>query len=106
MPTILYLLRGQMSSPVNHLGGRCPHIPFFTGADVRGGKCPAHSKCALLKDTTRFDPSGARTPKLTIDEVCYNVHGNTMHCINLKKRQKHHDGINNVNVKPLLPDSI
>ena len=42
MSTILHLLRGQMSSPVNHLGGRCPHIPFFTGgADVRGGKCPA-----------------------------------------------------------------
>ena len=24
------------------------------------------SKCALLKDTTRFDPSGARTPDLWI----------------------------------------
>ena len=43
MSTIIHFLRGQMSSPVNHLGGgRCPHIPFFTGgADVRGGKCPA-----------------------------------------------------------------
>ena len=46
MSTMLHLLRGQMSSPVNHLGGRCPHVPFFTGgggggADVRGGKCPA-----------------------------------------------------------------
>ena len=34
MSTILHLLRGQMSSPVNHLGGRCPHIPFFTGGQM------------------------------------------------------------------------
>ena len=54
--TILHLLRGQMSSPVNHLGGggggggRCPHIPFFTGgADVRGGKCPAPI-CGKLRE--------------------------------------------------------
>ena len=32
MSTILHLLRGQMSSPVNH---------FHRGADVRGGKCLA-----------------------------------------------------------------
>ena len=33
-----------MSTPVNHLGGKCPFIPFFIGgggADVRGGKCPS-----------------------------------------------------------------
>ena len=34
MSTILHLMRGQMSSPVNHLGGRCPHIPFFTGGQM------------------------------------------------------------------------
>ena len=37
MSTILHLLRGQMSSPVNHLGGRCPHIPFFTGGQMSEG---------------------------------------------------------------------
>ena len=37
-----FLNVGQMSSPVNYKGGRCPHIPFFIGgggANVRGGKC-------------------------------------------------------------------
>ena len=37
MSTIIHLLRGQMSSPVNHLGGRCPHIPFFTGGQMSEG---------------------------------------------------------------------
>ena len=37
MSTILNLLRGQMSSPVNHLEGRCPHIPFFTGGQMSEG---------------------------------------------------------------------
>ena len=37
MSTILHLLRGQMSSPVNHLGGRCPHIPFLTGEQMSEG---------------------------------------------------------------------
>ena len=37
MSTILHLLRGQMASPVNHLGGRCPHIPFFTGGQMSVG---------------------------------------------------------------------
>ena len=52
----MHLLRGQLSSPVNCLGGRCPHMPFFIGGggggggDVGGGggggrKCPAPSKC-------------------------------------------------------------
>ena len=34
MSTIIHLLTGQMSSPVNHLGGRCPYIPFFTGGQM------------------------------------------------------------------------
>ena len=37
-------LRGQMSSPVNHLGGggqMSSYTIFHRGADVRGGKCPA-----------------------------------------------------------------
>ena len=33
---------GQMSSYVNCLGGRCPHMPFFIGGHMLGGggKCP------------------------------------------------------------------
>ena len=38
MSTILHLLRGQMSSPVYHLGGKCPHIPFFTGGQMSEGE--------------------------------------------------------------------
>ena len=42
MSTILHLLRGQMSSPVNHLGGQMSSYTIFhRGADVREGKCPA-----------------------------------------------------------------
>ena len=37
MSTIIHLLRGQMSSPVNHLGGRCPHMLFFTGGQMSEG---------------------------------------------------------------------
>ena len=29
-----------MSSYVNFLGGRCPHMPFFIGGHMSGGKCP------------------------------------------------------------------
>ena len=44
MSTILHLLRGQMSSPVNHLGADVLIYHFSQGGggeDVRGGKCPA-----------------------------------------------------------------
>ena len=36
--TIMHLLRGQLSSPVNCLGGRCPHMPFFIGGQMSGGE--------------------------------------------------------------------
>ena len=32
-----------MSSPVNHLGGRCPHIPFFIGGQMSEGGNVLHS---------------------------------------------------------------
>ena len=32
---------GQMSTPVNHLGGKCPCIPFFIGGQMsEGGNVP------------------------------------------------------------------
>ena len=40
MSTIIHLLRGQMSSPVNHLGGQMSSYTIFHrggGAVVRGG---------------------------------------------------------------------
>ena len=43
MSNTFFSIGGQMSTPVNHLGGKCPCIPFFIGGgggDVRGGKCP------------------------------------------------------------------
>ena len=42
MSYTFFLVGGHMSSYVNCLGGRCPHMPFFIGggAHVRGGKCP------------------------------------------------------------------
>ena len=40
--TSMHLLRGQLSSPVNCLGGRYPHMPFFIGGQMSGGGgCPA-----------------------------------------------------------------
>ena len=37
-----------MSSYVNCLGGRCPHMPFFIGGHMSGGgggKCPTLEGC-------------------------------------------------------------
>ena len=41
MSTFIHSLRGQMSTLLNELGGKCPHMQFQAGANVRGGKCPA-----------------------------------------------------------------
>ena len=49
----MHLLRGQLSSPVNCLGGRCPHMPFFIGGQMSGGGggggggCPASVKTGV-----------------------------------------------------------
>ena len=49
----MHLLRGKLSSPVNCLGGRCPHMPFFIGG---GGGCPALLTNSLDSDQARnFD---------------------------------------------------
>ena len=34
---------GQMSTPVNHLGGKCPRIPFFIGGQMSEGGNVLHS---------------------------------------------------------------
>ena len=41
MSTFIHSLRGQMSTLLYELGGKCPHMHFWQGANVRGGKCPA-----------------------------------------------------------------
>ena len=46
------LLRGQLSSPANCLGGRCPHMPFFIGGQMSGGKMSG--SLILLGRTQRF----------------------------------------------------
>ena len=59
MSTIIHLLRGQMSSPVNHLGGRCPHIPFFTGGQMSEGvnvRLP-HVLCTTTEENRRLEVS-------------------------------------------------
>ena len=35
-----------MSSPVNHLGGRCPHIPFSIGGQMSEGGNVLHLRVA------------------------------------------------------------
>ena len=61
-----------MSSPVNHLGGRCPHMPFFTGggADVRGGKCPA---AAFTRGCDWENKSLALTREVNIGTQSYDT---------------------------------
>ena len=36
-----------MSSAVNHLGGRCPHIPFFIGGQMSEGANVLHSYISI-----------------------------------------------------------
>ena len=70
MATILHLLRGQMSSPVNHLGGKCPHIPFFTGGQMsEGGNVRLPEHIALKIDT--FQHSVVKNKKDT--EVIFSL---------------------------------
>ena len=59
MSTIIYLLRGQMSSPVNHLGvgQMSSYTIFHRGKDVRGGKCPA-PRPRIMVDRATQPPSG------------------------------------------------
>ena len=35
MSTFIHLMRGQMSKPLDELGGKCPYMPFLDR-----GKCP------------------------------------------------------------------
>ena len=54
----LMILNVPVNNFLGHVGTEPPlpgYYQYFLG-----------SKCALLKDTTRFDPSGARTPDLLI----------------------------------------
>ena len=39
----LFSVGGHMSSYVNFLGGRCPHMPFFIGGHMSGGENVLHS---------------------------------------------------------------
>ena len=38
-----FLVWGQMSSPVNNCGGRCPHMPFFIRGQMSEGTNVLHS---------------------------------------------------------------
>ena len=41
--TFFFQSGGQMSTPVNHLGGKCPCIPFFIGGRMSEGGNVLHS---------------------------------------------------------------
>ena len=41
-----------MSSYVNCLGGRCPHMPFFIGGHMSGGGGGGGGKCPTLDNLT------------------------------------------------------
>ena len=43
MSNTFFLSGGQMSTPVNHLGGKCPCIPFFIGGQMSEGGNVLHS---------------------------------------------------------------
>ena len=44
MSNTFFSIGGQMSTPVNHLGGKCPCIPFFIGGQMSEGGNVLHSK--------------------------------------------------------------
>ena len=58
---------GQMSSPVNHLGGRCPHIPFFIGGHMSEGAYVLHSVLACHQ---YYSDSDMKLIELTVERSC------------------------------------
>ena len=48
MSDTFFSIGGQMSTPVNHLGGKCPCIPFFIGGQMSEGGNVLHS-CLPLR---------------------------------------------------------
>ena len=49
MSYTFFQLGGHMSSYVNCLGGRCPHMPFFIGGHMSGGENVLHSNILLYR---------------------------------------------------------
>ena len=56
MSNTFFFNRGQMSIPVNHLGGKCPCIPFFIGGQMSEGGNVLHSDTAGFFEET--NPNG------------------------------------------------
>ena len=55
MSTFIHSLRGQMSTPLFELGGKCPHMQFLgrkqmsEGANVRLPKMPGSERVQVAK---------------------------------------------------------
>ena len=56
MSYILFILGGQMSTPANHLGGKCPLMPFFMGGQMSGaGVAFVHTPKPFLTQFSQVD---------------------------------------------------
>ena len=55
MSNTFFSIGGQMSTPVNHCGGKCPCIPFFTGGQMSEGGNVLHSRNSNRNDLVLND---------------------------------------------------
>ena len=62
--TFFSIRGGQMSSPVNHPGGRCPHIPFFIGGQMSEGANVLHYSVVPVPLPVTFAVKSPRSPYL------------------------------------------
>ena len=59
MSTFIHLMRGQMSKPLDELGGKCPYMPFLDRGQMSEGEHvrPPHKVSASAK----FQVSGCNS---------------------------------------------
>ena len=45
MSTFIHLMRGQMSKPLDELGGKCPYMPFLDRGQMSEGNMSEETYC-------------------------------------------------------------
>ena len=54
MSTFIHLMRGQMSKPLDELGGKCPYMPFLDRGQMSEGEHVRPPRSKLEAGNFRF----------------------------------------------------